>query len=404
MNIAPQLHFHRIPLGDQVDVSGPVSANWQQLFALHQAEAVEWFGTTDMSYPNATEMRAAYQRAAKKGENRQFLLSVDPDQDAQGNWQVCVHDDTFMGEPIAGVLGLVRLRWERDINPHLANADLYITPHWRRCGIGSAVVDQLRAWCREENRSELEGWLTARPASEGQEVIYAAGREGADAISRDGGATPFALALGAELRQIETVFAIQGMQDPTQRRALGARAQAHAAALGARNEADYELLTFDRAVPTDLLEAYAQMFTGCERDMPQVAEEETPTVSAKEIAESDERLRKAGVWTPTVVVRHRASGELVAFTRVTWQRGMATAVQEETWVDPAHRGRRLGLWIKAVNLVALLERSGADPDTGGPQLAHMLTFNAAENAYMRAINAELGYRVQGVEAVWRLPV
>lgn len=404
MTLAPQLHLHRIPLGDAVDTTGPVSANWQQLLALHQAEAVEWFGTTDMSYPNATEMRAAYGRVGTKREQRFFLLSVNTDHSAEGTWQVCVHDDTFTGEKIPGVIGLVRLRWERDINPHLANADLYITPSWRRRGIGTAVVDQLRQWCREENRSELEGWLTARPASEGQGVIYAAGREGADAVSSDGGATPFALALGAKLRQIETVFAIPGLQDPTQRRALGARAEQHAAALGARNDADYELLTFDRAVPTDLLEAYAQMFTAFERDIPQVAEEETPTVSAQEIAESDERLRKAGVWTPTVVVRHRASGALVAFTRVTWQRGMATAVQEETWVDPAHRGRRLGLWMKAVNLVSLLQRPGADPETDGPQLAHLLTFNAAENAHMRAINAELGYRVQGVEAVWRLPV
>ncbi|MDO5726355.1 MAG: GNAT family N-acetyltransferase [Bowdeniella nasicola] len=406
MSIAPHLHFHRIPTGTAVDTSGKVNPNWQQLWELDQAEAREWFGTVDLSAPNPASLRAAYGRVGSQRERRHFLLSIDADEadQARGTWQVCLHEHTFAGEPIADVIGVASLGWERTINPHLAKADIYIQRRWRRRGIGRTVVDQLRQWCREAGRSELEGWLTATPATDHDIAIFAVGREDRDAISRAGGATPFALALGAQLRQIETVFAIKGLQDPLQRSALTAHARELTALLSARNERDYELLTFDRAVPSDLREGYARMFTGAERDMPQIAEDETPQVSAQEIAESDERLRKAGVWTPTVVVRHRASGALVGFTRVTWRSGMATAVQEETWVDPAHRGRRLGLWIKAVNLGALLARPGANPETGGPPLHLLLTFNAAENRYMRAINTELGYRVAGVEAVWRLAV
>jgi GNAT superfamily N-acetyltransferase len=61
------------------------------------------------------------------------------------------------------------------------------------------------------------------------------------------------------------------------------------------------------------------------------------------------------------------------------------AWQEETAVIAAHRGHGLGLIIKAANLLRL--RNAA------PAARWVVTWNAADNTFMRAVNERLGFAV-----------
>jgi RimJ/RimL family protein N-acetyltransferase len=83
-----------------------------------------------------------------------------------------------------------------------------------------------------------------------------------------------------------------------------------------------------------------------------------------------------------------ATGEMAALTTVSvdpdvpdWGHQLITAVTRP------HRGHRLGLLTKAAMLSWLAEAE--------PQVERIVTWNAASNRHMIAVNEELGYEVWG---------
>ncbi|HEU0041201.1 MAG TPA: hypothetical protein VFQ15_02510, partial [Jiangellaceae bacterium] len=69
------------------------------------------------------------------------------------------------------------------------------------------------------------------------------------------------------------------------------------------------------------------------------------------------------------------------------------AFQDTTIVDPAHRGHRLGLLLKAANFRSLIH------DRPGVQA--VWTWNADSNSQMISINETLGYRPEGWSAAYQ---
>jgi hypothetical protein len=93
----------------------------------------------------------------------------------------------------------------------------------------------------------------------------------------------------------------------------------------------------------------------------------------------------------TTLVEHVPSGEIAAGTSFLLQDGLPAFVfQEETIALKEHRGHRLGMLVKAVNLRELVTRY--------PATERVHTFNAEENAHMLGINVALGFRPSGAEA------
>jgi GNAT superfamily N-acetyltransferase len=87
-----------------------------------------------------------------------------------------------------------------------------------------------------------------------------------------------------------------------------------------------------------------------------------------------------------VVARHRGTGEPAGHSLVCVDEFTpAEAVQEDTAVVLAHRGHRLGLLMKA-EMLSWLARDR-------PEVAHVDTWNNADNHHMIAINERLGARV-----------
>lgn len=84
-------------------------------------------------------------------------------------------------------------------------------------------------------------------------------------------------------------------------------------------------------------------------------------------------------------------------TEITFESGKpGTAFQQNTGIDPAHRGLGLAKWAKA----AMLERIRKER----PTTERVRTDNASSNAPTLAINDALGYKVIDTRTEWQADV
>jgi len=118
-----------------------------------------------------------------------------------------------------------------------------------------------------------------------------------------------------------------------------------------------------------------------------------PTIDAQFVAELDQAMAGAGRMRWTALIRTPA-GACAGGTEVYFEPGdLATLVQGNTGIDPAHRGLGLAKWAKA----ALLERIRQER----PQAVRVRTENAGSNAPMLAINEALGFTVTSTRTEWQ---
>jgi len=236
----------------------------------------------------------------------------------------------------------------------------------RRAGVGRALAGALAAEARAEGRAGI--------------TLEVAEGSDAEAISRAAGFRP-------------DIVMEQNRTDP---RSIpdalleGWRAAGEAAA-------GYSLVAYDVPVPS---EALAEDFIHARHvmnDAPRWEGEAEATYTVEELhaVEAASLAAHQDWW--NVGVRHDASGELVGITELYLPRARPWfAFQGDTGVDPAHRGHRLGAWMKAVNHLRLRDER--------PDVEVVQTWNADSNEPMLRINRALGFepvqRYQG----WFLPL
>ena len=158
-------------------------------------------------------------------------------------------------------------------------------------------------------------------------------------------------------------------------------------ARAAERASDYELLRWDGPCPDEFVEAFVNeqnvMNTAPIDDLEY--EDEVFTVTRLRDREQMQAHRKIDVITR--VARHVPSGEVVAHTDV-WlpQRWPTKAYQNDTGVNPAHREKGLGRWLKAQMLLDLLDER--------PQIDNISTWNAGSNDAMLGINYAMGFKTE----------
>jgi mycothiol synthase len=120
------------------------------------------------------------------------------------------------------------------------------------------------------------------------------------------------------------------------------------------------------------------------------------TLDTNDIVELDRALLETGRSRWTTFVRD-TDGVCVGGTEVTFEPyEPTTALQQNTGIEPAHRGLGLAKWIKA----AMLERVRHDR----PEVQRIRTGNAFSNAPMLAINDALGFTVISTRTEWQADV
>ncbi|MFC6509053.1 GNAT family N-acetyltransferase [Promicromonospora citrea] len=288
------------------------------------------------------------------------------------------------GAPTADdVIGYGFLSMPRDQNTHSADVYVGVHPDHRRRGVGTALAEAAERVAAETGRTTFFGWsLSPREAADDEDALVPA--TGAGRIPASAAGVLFARGRGYELEQVERMSRLDLPVD-------AAGLAAHEAGARAAAGDDYRVHTWD-PLPEEWYEGYALLMTRMSTDVPQggldFGEEtwDAARVQAylQDRADSGQRLL-------TTLAVHVPTGEVVGGTSFLLQEGRpAYAFQEETIVLGTHRGHRLGMLVKAVNLRELAERY--------PLTERVHTFNAEENDHMLAINVALGFRPSGAEA------
>jgi GNAT superfamily N-acetyltransferase len=258
----------------------------------------------------------------------------------------------------------------RHDNLHLGMVFPAVPPPFRRRGIGSAVLAELERQMALEGRSMVASFQDEPVRESGQ----SAGRA-------------FALAHGYELVQVNDRrdLAVPVPED----RLAALEAQAAAASEG------YEVRHFGGRWPDEFVEDRLEMGRRMSTDAPagefDRGEEQWDEERLRRLEELLIRMDRRKLSSVAV---HRESGRIVAFTELAIPQGAPEkAYQFDTLVLGEHRGHRLGLLVKLANLRSLAAAS--------PQTRQVVTFNAADNKWMIAVNEALGCVMVGNGLTWQ---
>jgi GNAT superfamily N-acetyltransferase len=247
-------------------------------------------------------------------------------------------------------------RWVQD-NTHLAHLEIAVLPSQHRRGVGTALYDAAAGLLRAEGCTTLIGE--------------------AHTTSGGGGTRPFAERLGFTEVHTEDHFVLP-LPLPEDRRAELVRAVSQAPGAAA-----YDIVTWSRRCPDDLVDAYAVLETQMSSDVPVGDLDYQPVVVDVARIRAREELAARHHDTVTAAARHRDTGELVGYSQVFLARGDDVVHQDDTLVMPGHRGHRLGLRLKLTTLEVV------DRDHPGRRVIH--TSTALDNAPMQRTNRTFGF-------------
>ncbi|MDO5723338.1 MAG: GNAT family N-acetyltransferase [Flaviflexus sp.] len=389
----PRLALAPVPTGREIDTDAAPEATWERYRELLLCEAREWWDNEGSVPATAEKLRADYARPAPGRHSRCFLLTA-PKEATPDNLVVSPPGAAEFAQP-GQILGYVGVYYSSDDNLGRAWLGIYVLPAWRFRGIGSAAINHARRLVADLGRRDIEAWAIAHPAApdDPDPVLPATG---VGAVSLEG-PTSLLLARGFRLAQVEYQLRLPAPRDRQGRLLAQLAALREEGAAGARE--DYELESW-QGMPGDPA-AVADMFRRFSADIPASEGLEPSAWDEEKVVNYVERLAARGVDLLWTAVRHRDSGQLVGYTMLEWPHGADSATQEDTWVSPEHRGHRLGLLIKATNTA----RAIGGEIVGRPgELRTILTWLAAENEHMLAINRRLGFTIDRVEGCWILDV
>lgn len=241
-------------------------------------------------------------------------------------------------------------------------AHVAVMPGMRRQGIGAALLRRVEQHAESAGRSSLLAFICARLGEESTPGTAFAERYG------------FSSRIGDVMRVLHAPFAPDRIAD-VERAALP-----HAAS--------YELMAWRSHVPDEHAAEFARLVGRMSTDAPLGELDYEPEVwDVERVRQGERRVSEMGrdLW---YVVAVAPDGTLAGMTELTLAIDSdESAFQGDTIVDPAHRGHRLGLLMKIVNLRTMLaDRPGVEA---------VCTWNAGVNRHMIAVNEQLGFVEQG---------
>ncbi|MFF2031830.1 GNAT family N-acetyltransferase [Arthrobacter sp. NPDC058192] len=279
--------------------------------------------------------------------------------------------------------------WVRcELQDNLGSALLYVNvlDSFAGRGIGRALLQHAEALAAAHGRTILQTF-TEHPADfdvDGPNLIKPA--TGTGALPAGARSVRFAGQAGYRLEQVERFSSLE----------IPCAADLDALERDARARAgDYELLHWTDACPDEHAAQLAVLMSRMSTDAPTGALSYEPeTWDVARVRHVEDTWRRAGQSSLVAAARRRSTGELAAYTVLhvaadkPW-----LADQDDTLVAAGHRGRRLGMLIKILNLRRLQD--------GHPAVRRVITFNAAENDHMLGINIALGFKPAGYDGEWQ---
>ena len=290
-------------------------------------------------------------------------------------------------ESAESVVGIGRLVLPLLDNTHLCEASVIVRPDARRQGIGTALTRTILDRAGSEGRRVVvtsTGSVPVVPASDPRAVPVG---DGLGAVDGSHPAARFALRAGFRPEQLESHSVLRLPVDAEALERLHDDAVAYAD--------DYDLVTWESTCPDEYVQGFADLAVAMSTDMPHAdLDVETQEWNADRIRHQERRRVAVGVQALTVAARHQPSGRLVGYSTLLHDgTHPAAAHQEDTLVLRDHRGHRLGMLLKVLNLRRAQQV--------WPSVERIHTWNAQENDPMLSINFALGFQVTSTDSAWQ---
>ena len=264
------------------------------------------------------------------------------------------------------IVGYSVVGWEKNEpgNQHMRWCEVAVAPAHRRRGLGRALLRR----------------AVQAVADQREDLLFIS--QFSDRIPA---AADFARAMGAT----------RGLEMKMNQLDLGAVDRDKVREWAAMAPAGYRLERVDGPVPEALVAPYIESASGM-NDAPRGdLRMDDWELNEEQIRDRDAWLRQAGIERWLILALHEETGAGAGYTEVNYDPRVPHVIwQSGTAVIDAHRGHRLGLWMKAAMLKRILaERTKA---------RFIRTGNANANAQMLAINVQLGFKPAWSAALWQL--
>lgn len=259
-------------------------------------------------------------------------------------------------------------------SPTKSNVFICVLPEYRGRGIARAFAEHVKE--RANGYALYQAWAMCPIPEPGDDALVPP--TGAGAVPADHPAVRLALAHGFKFGQAERVSRYDFATPSIDPAAALDEAMSHAGE-------DYEIVAWEGAAGDDMLADLCRLRELMYTDTPsgEMTVEESKWDVDRMRASDAERLLSNRMF--RTVVRHKPSGMVVGLNELMLDRSNPEAFvdQWDTVVLPEHRGKRLGMAVKAANLIALKEAV--------PTASSIITWNAEENRHMLAVNEALGF-------------
>lgn len=246
------------------------------------------------------------------------------------------------------VVGAVDLGLSLQDNTHLADLEVSVLPGHRRRGVGRALHVEATRLRRAAGRTSACGEVYAVPGVDSPGVA-------------------FATALGYRSMHVEDHLLLPLPATPP-----------------AVDPVGYDIVTWRDRCPEEYVEAYCAMRTRMNHDVPVGDLDHEPvdmTVDRLRVGEERTARSYASV---VAAARRREDGVLCGYSLTYLALGTDRALQDDTLVMPAHRGRHLGAALKAATLAVVQAEH--------PERIAIHTWTDPDNLPMYRTNTDFGYR------------
>jgi GNAT superfamily N-acetyltransferase len=290
----------------------------------------------------------------------------------------------FVARLDGSAVGRARLAWKTVAEARSASLTIDVLESFRRQGIGQALLDKLESEAAGLGRDVLQSDLGHQVLPGGERLPSPTGF---GSLPMEDPGVRFLVRNGYVLEMVARISSLE--VDAVLARAVEQQRSAQAVA-----GRDYRVASWVGHTPDHRLDDIAVLKTRMDTDAPSAGLEVVEDIwDAARVRVHDQVESDGGRERLTSAVEHVPSGHLVGFTEITFPAVSGPyAIQEDTLVLREHRGRRLGMLLKAANLVQLAELR--------PGIV-ITTFNAEDNRPMLEVNEALGFEAIGLEGNWQ---